>query len=136
MNWRIVYRNSKRRKEWHFKMIISKYSEFSMKSLFFFSVNCAKGTQYFHGKSRKFFCLLKNNALLNYFLTFQESYLWYRIDLQLWHIYNHPLMMFLQYIAPLFDKPYWIRRVRWHSYGTNCAWCNKIIVRREFLTIQ
>ena len=59
-----------------------------MKKSFFFLWIVQRGTQYFRDKSRTIYCLFKNNALLRYFLTFQESFLWHNFDQQLRHIHS------------------------------------------------
>ena len=65
---------------------------------------------------------------MSYFLSFQESSLWYTaltcnggMSIVIWWCFYKACLLYS-------DKPYCIRRVTRCSYGTNCASYNKIIV--------
>ena len=139
MNWRVVYIKSKRRQRdisiWSAKLIVLKYSEFSMENLFFFSVNCAKGTQCFHGKVRSSTIYFK---IMPFWVT-SSHFKKVRYDITLTCNYIMSIFIFWCCFCNTWllysEKPCCIRRVGRCSYGTYCAWCNKVIVNRDFVKI-
>ena len=134
MNWRIVYIKSERR---HFHML-SKVNNFRIFRIFnktFFYEFCKRVQNTFMVKVGSFTVYFK---IMLFWVT---SWFFKNVpyDIALTCNYGMSIVIFWYFCDTSLlysDKLYCIRRVRRCSYGTNCAWYNKIIITREFLTIQ